>query len=60
MEQVGAAYGGPLHGLLVAPLGDALVVAAEQDLRDLEVTPLRRLGVDGVLQQAVLVGLLHQ
>ena len=59
-HQVGTALGGPAYGLLATPRGDPAVVAREQHLRDVAAAPAGRLGVDGVLQQPVLVRLLHQ
>src|SRR6476469_4383023 len=59
-QQVGSALGGARQPLLVAPLLDPAVVARQQDVGHLAAAPGRRLGVDGVLEQAALVALLHQ
>ena len=59
-QEVRAALGGALDPLLVTPLRDRLVVAAEQHVGHGAPVPLGGLGVDGVLEQAVLVGLLDE
>ena len=59
-QQVGPAVGRTAYGLLVAPCGDRAVVAGEQHRRDVEAAPGGGLGVDRVLEQAVLVGLLGE
>ena len=59
VREVRPALGRPAYRLLVPPRGDGGVVAGQQHRRDVEPAPGRGLGVDGVLQQPVLVGLLR-
>src|SRR5215213_9920548 len=51
LQEVGAAGGGALQGLLVAPGGDAGVVAGEQDFGDGLAAELGRAGVVGPVQE---------
>ena len=51
--------GDPL-GLRAPPLGDALVVAGEQDVGNFRALPLARAGILGIFQQARLEALLVQ
>ena len=55
-QEVGPVRPGPGQRLLPPPSVDLGVVAAEQDLRDVEAPPARRLGVDRPLQQALVRG----
>ena len=59
-DEVGASGGCPAQLLLMTPAGDLAVVATQQHLGHLAAAPGRRLGVDGVFEQAVLVGFLHE
>src|SRR4051812_17975086 len=59
-DHVRPAQGRTPEPLVASPPGDPAVVAREQHLRDPPPAPQGRLGEDGVLQQAVLVRLLHQ
>lgn len=60
VEQIRATRGGPLDSLGVPPGRDGPVVARQQHLGHIEAAPGRRLGIDGVFEQPVLVGLLDE
>jgi hypothetical protein len=60
VEQVGSTSGRAGEPLGVAPVGDGAVVAGQQDRWDLAAVPRAGLGVDGVLEQTVLEGLLDE
>ena len=60
VQQVGPSLCGTTPGLLEPPGRDRGVVAGQQHRGHVEAAPRRRPGVDGVLQQPVLVRLLDQ
>src|SRR6185437_5707612 len=59
-EQIGSALCGPPQPLVPAPALHLPVVARGQDGGHVQAAPAGRLGVDGVLEQPVLVALLDQ